>query len=492
MKSPIKQLAGQTAIYGLSSILGRFLNYLLVPLYTSSLVFKNPSDYGVVAELYAWVAFVMVLLTFGMETAYFKFASDKDSKLNKVFSNATLLVLGINVLFLFVVVLMHQNIADALLYPNNPEYILLMAAILFVDATAAVPLAELRSQQRAKRFAIIQLSAIAINIGLNLLLLLVFFDNSIPEQGVRFILIANLIASLVKPIWLCSSFKKLTWQIDWQLAKNMLKYSFPLALAGLAYVINITIDRILLKHLTYRSLLETTDMEQALWMAEKQVGIYSASYKLALLITIFLQAYRFAAEPFFFAQSKHPDRNKVYVKVMNYFIGVVLFFFLIVALNIDIFKYFIPNEEYWEGLKVVPVLLIANVFQGIYINQSIWYKLSGQTKFGAYIAIGGAIITLSINFALIPIYGYMACAWATLIVYALQMIASYLLGNVHYPIPYNIRKFFLYFLVAISFFWIAKLLDLSFGWQQFITHNLLLLCFVGMVFWLENGRRKLT
>jgi len=489
MSNPIKKLAGQTAVYGLSSIIGRFLNYLLVPLYTSALVFQDPADYGVVSELYAWVAFLMVLLTFGMETAFFKFRNEHEDK-QHVFNSSLLSVLIINGSFLAFLLLFHQSIADRMLFGNNPEYIILLGIIVVIDAVSALPLAKLRAEERAKRFAAIQLSSIAINIGLNLILLLLFFDKENPEQGVRFILIANIIASLVKPAFLYKDFLKLKFELDFTLIKLMLRYSFPLALAGFAFIINETIDRILLKHLTYNANLKELGEIASLKAAEAQVGIYSASYKLAMLVSIFLQAYRYAAEPFFFAEAKNKDRNKTYVKVMNYFVGAVFLCFLGVSLNIDIVKHFIPNPNYWEGLKIVPILLLANVFLGIYINQSIWYKLSGQTRFGAYIAIGGAIFTIGLNLAFIPVYGYIACAWVTLIVYGGQMMASYFLGQKHYPIPYNLRKFGLYSITALLIFTVFQLIDIEFGLLQVIVHNLGVLGFVGLVWFMERTKSK--
>jgi O-antigen/teichoic acid export membrane protein len=488
VSNPLKKLAGQTAVYGLSSIVGRLLNFLLVPFYVT--VFLKTSDYGVVSELYAWIAFLMVLLTFGMETAFFKFLSNNPENKEKIFRNSMLSVIVVNLVFLLLLILFNGVIADKLLFPNNPEYIILLGVIVVIDATSALPLAKLRAEERAKRFAGIQLTGIGINIGLNLILMLFIFQplSQNAEVGIRFILIANLIASLSKPIFLYKDFLKLKWIWDTQLVRAMFKYSFPLALAGFAFIINETVDRILLKHLTYQNSIGELGTEAALTFAESQVGIYSASYKLAMLVTIVLQAYRYAAEPFFFAQAKNKDRNKTYVKVMNYFVGGMFLSFLGMSLNIDIIKYFIPNPAYWEGLRIVPILLLANVFSGIYINQSIWYKLSGQTKFGAYIAMGGAALTLTLNFIFIPIYGYMACAWATFIVYGGQMVASYLLGQKHYPIPYNLKKFALYSIIAILIYVVLTWIDIEAGILQFVIHNLFILLYVGLVYWMEKPK----
>ena len=387
--NPIKSLLGQTAIYGLPTIVGRLLNYLLVPLYTS--VFTDPADYGVVSELYAWVAFLIVLLTFGMETSFFRFLHDKEDK-EGVFRNSFLTVIALNSLFLICLLVFNQSIADAMLYSEHNEYIILLGIIVCVDAISALPMAKLRAENKAMKFSLIHFISIAVNIGLNLVFMLLIFDPSRPEEGILFILIANLIASLVKPISTYSDFLGLRLRYNKELAQEMVKYAFPLVLAGFAGIINETMDRVMLKHLLY------SRGGLSLKAAEAQLGIYSACYKLAMIVTIFLQAYRYAAEPFFFAQNRNKDRNKIYVRIMNYFVASVCFVFLAVALNIDIFKHFIRNEAYWTGLGVVPILLLANVFLGIYYNQSIWYKLSGQTRFGAYIAVGGALITLLINF----------------------------------------------------------------------------------------------
>ena len=477
MANPIKKLFGEIAIYGLSSIIGRLLNYLLVPLYTY--VFINPADYGVVSELYAWVAFLIVILTFGMETAFFKFIQNEGDQKN-VFSTALSALLSLNSVFFLVVLLFYQDIASLLLYEDHGEYIVMLGAIVSIDAISALPLAKLRAEEKAKRFSIIQLSSIAVNIILNVIFLLFCFDYHNPEQGVFYIFLANLIASLVKPIFLLKSFT-LIRGIDRSLLKRMLVFSFPLAIAGFAGIINETLDRILLKQM-----LHNPENPSSLDYAEAQVGIYSASYKLAMLIAILLQAYRYAAEPFFFSQMKNQDRNKIYSQIMNVFIAFVCGIFLLVTLNIDIFKYFIQNETYWVGLQVVPILLMANIFLGIYYNQSIWFKLSGKTKFGAYIALFGASLTVLINILYIPKFGYMACAWATLIVYFTQMVISYILGQRHYPIPYNLKKFIFYISLALALFFLSPYIKVDNFTVNLFIQNSLLLMFVLTAVYIER------
>ena len=453
MSNPIRKLAGQTAVYGLSSIVGRLLNYLLVPLYTYK--FTNAADYGVVSELYAWVAFLVVLLTFGMETAYFRFRKENTNE-KEVFASGFFILTIINLFFLAAIFLFNQSIANALLFNEHPEYILLLGLIVVLDGISALPLARLRAEEKALQFAGINFASIFINILLNLVFMLVLFDPNNPEKGVFYILLANLISSAIKPVLLYKDFLQVSFKPNGQLIRAMLLYAAPLVIAGFAGIINETLDRILLKHLLY----DETD-PSSLMHAEAQVGIYSACYKLAMLVTIIIQAFRYAAEPFFFAQHKSENKNQIYVKVMNYFLAFLCLIFLGVSLNIDILKYFIQNESYWVGLGVVPILLLANVFLGVYFNQSIWYKLSNKTKFGAYIAISGAILTIGINLVFIPIYGYWASAWATLIVYAFQMVLSYVLGQVHYPIPYNLKKFGMYLGSSILIYWCFSMIQFN-------------------------------
>jgi len=478
--NPLRKLLNQTAIYGLSSIVGRTLNYLLVPLHTY--IFSgHRADYGVISELYAYVAFLIVFLTFGMETAFFRFLHEKEDK-DQVFRNSFLTLIGLNGLFLLIVLFFNQNIANALLYPEHNEYIILLAVIVAIDAVSSLPLAKLRAEEKAAKFAVIQFTSIGVNILLNLILLLGFVDPARPEEGILFILISNLVSTLVKPVMLYKDFLLLQWHIDWELGQEMLKFSIPLVIAGFAGIINETLDRSVLKYITHSN-------GQSLDYSLAQVGIYSACYKLAMLVSILLQAYRYAAEPFFFAQAKTGDKNKVYVKVMNYFVGAVCVVFLGVSLNLDIFRYFI-DKNYWEGLRVVPILLLANVFLGIYINQSIWYKLTGQTRFGAYIAIGGATLTIVVNFMFIPTYGYMACAWATLLVYAAQMVASYLLGQKYYPIKYNLRKFFVFLGSSLLLFQIARWVDVQSFAGKLVFNNFLIVIFVGIFWFVESPGKK--
>lgn len=473
--NPFKKLLGQTAVYGLSSILGRTLNYLLVPIYTSKMM---PAEYGVLSQLYALVAFLMVLLTFGMETTFFRFIQDEKDQ-SKVFRNSLVTVGGMNILFLLIILFFNQGFANLLLMPGDNNYIILLGLVVVIDAISSIPLAKLRAEENAKKFALIQFTSIGVNIVLNVVFMYGLYDETLPEQGIMFILIANLISSLVKPLMLYKDFIDVKWRLDVALAAKMFRYAFPIVIAGFAGIVNETLDRIMLKQILAE--------QKGINFADTQIGIYSACYKLAMLVTILLQAYRYAAEPFFFNQMKNDDKNRIYIRLMNYFVAAMCIVFLVVSLNLDFFKYFISNDAYWIGLRVVPVLLMANVFLGIYFNQSIWYKLTNRTKFGAYIAIGGATLTIVLNYTFIPKYGYMASAWATFIVYAAQMVASYILGQRFYPIRYNLRKFTLYLLVTGLIYITTQIIDLESGSVlQFFIHNIFVVAFAGLVLFIEG------
>jgi O-antigen/teichoic acid export membrane protein len=485
MAGILKKLAGQTMIYGLSSIVGRMLNFLLVPVYTAVLL---PADYGIVSELYAYVAFLLVFLTFGMETTYFKFVNDAADK-QKTFNQSFLILMGVNALFFVLGLLFLNSIAGWMLYEDYPEFIFLLLLIVVMDALSSLPLAKLRADQRPMQFAKVQLASIGVNIAFTLFFLLVLFnpETDEPYWGVLYIFIANLLASATKIAMLAQSILGVEFKIDREVVKKMSLYAFPIVIAGLAYVVNETLDRILLKQLLNSAELVPEDfLDSPLRYAETQVGIYSANYKLTMFIALFLQAFRYAAEPFFFANAKNDPERKVYSRIMNLFVAVLCFAFLLVGLNMDIFKHFIRNEAYHVGMGVVPILLLANVFLGVYANQSIWYKLSGQTKFGAYISAGGAVITITLLTLLIPKYGYWAAAWTTFIVYGLQMIASYILSQKYYPIRYNLRKTGLYFIVALLFFGLCTWMNLDSGIVKTVVHNLFILLFVGLVWMFER------
>jgi len=457
--NPLKKLLGQTAIYGLSSIIGRLLNYLLVPLFTRAFL---PHEFGVVAELYAYVGFFIVFLTLGLETGFFRF-SEKNYPVNKVFSTALVPILVTSIVFILFALVFSQSAANFIKYPENKEYIIWFALIIGFDVLASLPFAKLRQEGRAIKFAILKFTNIFINIGGNIFFLMLAKDNTnealeafhIPALagfyseaiGVGYIFIINLVASASMILLFIPDLLKTKFEFSKDLLKQMLIYSTPLLVAGLAGIANEVIDRILLKFL----IVSPSGVGDSQKYVMSQIGIYGANYKLSILMTLFIQAFRYAAEPFFFAQNKEKNAKNVYADVMKYFVIFCLLIFLGVTLYIDIVKDFI-SEPYWEGLKIVPILLFANLFLGVIYNLSVWYKLTDKTKYGAGFAIFGATITLVLNIILIPKFGYLGAAWATFFCYFSMMIASYLFGQKHFKIKYPIGRIAIYCVFALSLY----------------------------------------
>ena len=458
--NPLKSLAKQTAVYGLSSILGRFLNYLLVPIHTA---YFTKVQYGVLSEMYAYVSLLIVLLTYGMETAFFRYFSKYPEKKGKVFGTALISLSLTSTLFILLCLLNQQGIANFLGYPDHAEYVVWFSIIVGFDAVSSIPLARLRSENKAKQFAIVSLSNIAINIGLNLIFIFFFLDTSDPAGiGIGYVFIANLIASIAKLALLSPKFIDIKLEFDWRIWKEMFRYAWPILFFGLAGIINETMDRIMLPDILFDEYTaQGIPTKEAREMAQAENGVYGAVYKVSILITLFVQAFRFAAEPFFFSQEKeNPDAKKVYSQVMNIFVAIMGVLFLGIMLYLDIVKHFI-NESYWEGLRVVPILLLANIFIGVYFNQSIWYKLTNKTIWGLYMALIGAVITIVVNLIFIPSYSYEACAWATFFAYLSMMLASYYFGQKHYPVRYNVKKAVFYIGLSVSFFYLYSWMGIS-------------------------------
>lgn len=456
----LKKLASQTAIYGLSTILGRLLNYLLVPLHTR--VFAT-ADYGIVGELYAYVSFFIVMLTYGMETGFFRFSQNEENK-EKVFPTAFISICVTSIIFMIGMSAFSQPIANAIRYPTHPEYIIYFALILGLDAIASIPFALLRQQNRPIKFAIVKNINIFSNILLNLYFLLLcpyllmksnitlpFYDISI---GIGYVFISNLVSSIITIPLLFTEIKFIKNGFDKALWRKMIIYGLPLLIVGFGGMINETLDRAIMKYL-----LPAGDVGMS------QLGIYSANYKLSILMSLFIQAFRFAAEPFFFSHAKTTDKKTIYAQVMDYFVLICFGIFLLVTLFIDVFKHFI-SEPYYEGLKIVPVLLLANLCLGVYYNLSIWYKLSDQTNKGALISLTGASITLILNFWWIPIFGYEGSAWATFICYFSMMMICYFMGMKYYPIHYNVKHILGFATLALILYAIGNLTR-----HQFIENN---------------------
>ena len=485
----IKKLVSQTAIYGLSSIFGRFLNYLLVPLYT---YYFSAAEYGVVSEFYAYAGFFSVLLLLGFETGYFRFRDKENTQRDVAYSTALLFILLINCVFLAVIMAVNQQLSSALSYSHHPEYVLCFSSILILDAIAAIPFARLRAENKAVLFASIKIFEILITVLLSLFFIVycpkLLANNpdawvkSVykPELGISYIFLANLIASAFIFMVLFPQLLGLRWGFNLALFNKMWRYSLPMVVIGFAGIINEVLDRALLKYLL------PYDLQTNLQM----LGIYSACYKLSVLMTLFIQAFRFAAEPFFFAYADKNDAKEVYAKVLKYFVIFCVFIFLLVTLFLDFFKYFL-GEEFRAGLTIVPILLMANLFLGIYVNLSIWYKLTDKTLLGAFVSILGALITVGLNLWWIPSLGYVGSAWATLVCYSFMVIVSYSLGQFYYPVAYDLKRILGYIVLGVSLYFLRSVLPFNAGWQNpLLLSASLLALYLLVVFLFEKSLLK--
>jgi O-antigen/teichoic acid export membrane protein len=432
----LRKLASETAVYGLSTMVGRFLNFLLVPLYTAQLA--NISDYGEVNVVFSYAGFLAVIFTYGMETGFFNFARQTDAP-GKVFATATLALSASGILLFLAAAIFAAPLIELAGYPDHPEYVYWFAAILGADAISSLFFAWLRFNEKPWHFAAIRLTNIGVNILANLFFILLcpwllnngytwvnhIFD---PEHLVQYIFLSNLISSLVVLPLFGKTWQHIASGFDSALFRRMLRYSLPMVVVGLAGMVNETLDRILLKQMLPAS------------EGDHQAGIYGAFYKLSMVMTLFVQAFRFAAEPFFFKNADKEDARNTYAYVLKWFVYVCSFIYVFtMAILPWLGPLLIRNQDYFtdpSGLKVVPVLLLANLCLGIYYNLSTWYKLTGKTHVGAWIALVGAAITLAGNFYGIPKYGFEACAWTTLAAYATMVLLGYFIGQKHFPIPY--------------------------------------------------------
>lgn len=473
--NPLRRLVGETAIYGLSSIIGRLLNYLLVPLYTRVLI---PSDYGIYTEMYAYVSILWVILTYGMETTFFRFSQNQPDK-KLVYSTAFFSVTFTSLIFLVGVLIYARPLAAYLGYAEHVRYVIWFAFILALDAVSAIPFAKLRQQNRPIKFAFLKLINIGSNIIFNLFFILLcphilrHFPESFAakligtffrmDHLVDYIFISNLISSILTMVMQIPDFPSYPPRFDTGLWKKMLRYTWPLLIVSVAGSINLSFDKILL----VRLLPEGTDV-----MA--QVGIYGACYKVSIIMTLFVQTFRYAADPFFFNVSSRDDSRQLYADVLNLFMIAASAIFLITVLYLDVVILFI-GSAYREGKGVIPVLLLGNMFLGVFYNFSIWYKLSDQTIFGALLSIIGAIITVVLNFLLIPMMGYYGSAWAAFVAYFTMMTLSYFIGNCYFRVPYNLKKAVFYPALAVILYLMVEWIGTTLGFRSMILNTALVI-----------------
>lgn len=485
MSNPIKRLAGETAVYGLGTIIPRLLNYLLVPFYTY-LVF-NSKEYGQITELYSYVGFFATFLIFGLETAYFRYAN-KSENAQRAFDAGFQFLIFVSIAFVVLIWVFLDPIAAKIGYREHQEYILLLVFVIALDTVSALPFAWLRFHHKAKIFSAIKIINVVINISSNILLLVVFpkmigenIDFYFPytlTTKVGLVFVSNLLASLATFIMITPVFKDFDFHAHTKMMKKMLAYGLPVLIISLAGMVNEVADKIMMRHLL-------PDPSTA----ESQLGIYGANYKLAVLMMIFIQMFRYAFEPFFFAEEKKKDSRVTYARVMVWFVIFTSMIFLLVSLYLDLFKYFV-GPAFREGLIIVPIILAAKMFLGIFYNLSVWYKLTNKTLYGAAIAILGALITIGLNIYLIPRLGYVGAAWTNFIAYFTMMSVSYFWGQKVYPVPYNMKRISLYLIFAAILFFISKLLQISDQTIRLMLNSVLILLFVGLVYLKEIRKYK--
>ncbi|MCL5127285.1 oligosaccharide flippase family protein [Algibacter sp. L4_22] len=480
--SALKSLFKQTFIYGLATVLPRMLSFMLVPLYTSDGVLSSVSEYGKVSVIFSYFVLFNVILAYGMETAFFRFFNNE--KDNTTVTGTSTISLIISSIFFFVLALFFQN-QIASFIDIDVKYINLVIWILLLDALVIIPFAWLRATQQPMRYAVIKILNVAINLGLNLFFLLALKDlsynfsifDSICKDNfeISYIFIANLIASGITLLLMFPFYTRVKYIFNSDLWKRMMRYAYPVLISGVAFSINETFDRILLKKLLPENIADT------------DIGMYSACYKLALFMTLFATAYRLGIEPYFFSHAKTKNPQKNYARILEFYVALGSIILLGVVVFADVLKpIIVRSEDYWEAMWVVPIILMANFFLGIYHNLSVWYKITDKTKFGAYISIAGAIITLTINILFINEYSYKASAVATLSAYAFMMILSYYFGRKYYPIPYNLKKILLYLILSIG---LAILSFYQFR-GNYVVGISMLIVFLGIVYFSEKDDIK--
>ena len=465
----LKSLAKDTAIYGLSSIVGRFLNYLLVPLYTHYMP-KDSGDYGISTNVYAYTALILVLLTFGMETTLFRFANDKPtanshSWPDTVFSTAFVIVGSLTALFLALLFGFITLISGALGYADHPDYLLMMGVVVAMDAIQALPFSYLRFQKRPIRFASLKLLFIVLNIGLNLLYFVV-----LGKTSVFYVFFINLLCTGFIMLLFVPGFFHIHWHFDGQLLRRMLSYSWPILILGVAGILNQVADKIVFP-LVY------PDQAQA----NVQLGIYGSCVKIAMIMAMITQAFRYAYEPIVFAKSKDADKAEYYASAMKYFLIFTLLAFLCVVGWMPLLKHII-GADYREGLGVVPIVMAAEIMMGVYFNLSFWYKLIDKTIYGAWFSMIGCVVLFAVNIIFIPHYGYWACAWGGVAGYGTAMVLSYIVGQKKNPIPYPMRDILVYVGLTLVFFVGMTIISRRLSsWPALALNTLIIVCFVAVI-----------
>ncbi|MDR6786187.1 O-antigen/teichoic acid export membrane protein [Pedobacter africanus] len=493
--SVVKKFLGQTAVYGISTVFSRLFNFILTPLFVKAYA---SATYGIFTKMYAYASMINAILAFGMESTYFRYLNKHEDKKQEVYNNSFLCIAFISLLFLvtgfvFVKPIAGYLSAEPAQLPDYIKYVQYFIGILFIDAICVIPFAKLRAENKAFKYSLVKFLNIGSFVGFNLIFIFivpVIIKHQWPMaewlaswyrgKWVGYVFISNLIASAATLLMLLPEFLKLQLRFDRALFVKMFSYSWPILVANLSFIVNENLDKIVLSELLPKGI------------ADREVGIYGAVCKIAIFMSIFITAFRLGAEPFFFSFAKNENAKKTYAIILHYFVVALALLFVALVANIEILKYFISRDEahiaeYWVGLPAVPYLLFGYVCLGIYMNLSIWYRLSDQTRFGLYISIAGAVITIVMNFVLIPRYSYMGSAWVSMLAYFVMMMMSYVLGQKYYPIPYDLKRIVAYLLVSVLLvvlsFWVFK--------RNVYIGNALLLLFLAGVVYFEKDQLKL-
>jgi O-antigen/teichoic acid export membrane protein len=477
MAKELKTLVKDTAIYGLSSIVGRFLNYLLVPLHTTKIVAES-GGYGVVSNVYAYTALLMALLTFGMETTFFRFSNKEGEDSHKVYGTTLWLVGGVSLLFAVLCLVFNAPLSSIMGYADHPEYIACMTTIVAFDALQSILFARLRGQHRPWKFMALKMSFILASVLLNVFVFLgapalyAVYPEWIgwynPDYSVGYIFFINLICTVSVTFGFIPELKGFAYGFDGALARRMLRYALPILVLSIAGILNQVADKI-----TYRFIVPGVE-------GDIQLGIYGACAKIAMIMALLTQAFRYAYEPFVFGKSRDKDNKEMYAVTMKFFIIFTLLAFLAVVFYMDILKYLI-GSSYWEGLHVVPIVMMAEIFMGIYFNLSFWYKLKDVTYWGAIMSVIACAVLLGVNFIFVPRFGYVACAWGGFAGYGTAMLLSYFIGQRYYPIQYDVKGIAKYFVLALAMFAVFKMLPYDNMWLRLSVGTLLLLLFVAYI-----------
>ncbi|QNH61832.1 polysaccharide biosynthesis C-terminal domain-containing protein [Hymenobacter sediminicola] len=498
--SVAKKLASQTAVYGISSIVGRVLTYLLVPVYTARFA---AAEYGIVTGLYAYVSFLNVVFTYGLETTFFRFANRAGADRQLLYDRVLSLLLVSSVVLAGLLAWQAGPLLQLLgLPPGHERYAVWLALILGLDAVAAIPFARLRLENKARKFAAIRMANILLNVGLNLFFIVVCPDVLAgkyltdlqpvvarlydPTIGVGYVFLANLAASAFTLLLLGRELAAFRFRLSLEPLRPLLTYAYPIMLMGLAGMVNETLDRILLP----------TWLPEGFYPGKSSltaVGIYGACYKLSIFMSLVIQAFRYAAEPFFFAQSTEKNSPATFAQVLKWFTLCCALIFVLISVNLEVFaELFLKRAEYREGIAVVPVLLLANLFLGVYWNLSVWFKLTDKTYYGTYIGAAGAVLTIALNFLLIPVLGYMGSALATLACYFMMAAICWWLGERHFPVPYPVARLLGWLLVATGVVALGWLVSVESYWLRQAWHGLLCAGFLGLMVAVEKPQRVLA